>query len=121
VVRWILKNCRVLKNFLFMNFPRLGYTFLDQTLPSDITPTLEELRIFDILNLQFFKNLISRCRNNLKTVQFYTVETDEWIDLVNEEVIKDIEIRSINDAVLATLLKFTKLERCNMWFIENSV
>ena len=54
-------------------------------------------------------------------MQFYTVETDEWIDLVNEEVIKEVEIRGINDAVLATLIKFTQLERCNMWFIENSV
>jgi hypothetical protein len=35
------------------------------------------------------------------------VETDDWIDLVNEEVIKDVEIRGINDVVLATLLKFT--------------
>jgi hypothetical protein len=35
-------------------------------------------------------------------------------------VIKEVEIRAINDAVLATMLKFKYLERCNMWFIENS-
>ncbi len=61
-----------------------------------------------------------RCRNTLKIVQFYTVDAEVWIDLVNEEVIKEVEIRTISESVLNTLLKFTKLERLNMFFIENS-
>jgi hypothetical protein len=55
LTKWILTNCKALKTFLFMNFPRQGVQFENQNMPPDLFPRLEELHIFDNLNSEFFK------------------------------------------------------------------